>query len=164
MIGPPWKAWPTWASLMMPLPDTSDTRPWVMLPPAAPRPDAANTRSPVFTGGLSPDQFRRGWLGFWRMSRARSLSSCHVQSWTLLSSPPWLADTCGPGWRVAARTVANDVSRRVWLLSDATTNADPTDGWPFSSRVWTNHTDGDTFLRRLSRVLPSAATFWSGSS
>ena len=65
---------------------------------------------------------------------------------------------------MAARTVLNDVSRSVWLLSDATTNAEPTEGWPFSSRVCTNHTDGATFLSRLSRVLPSAATFCRGSS
>src|SRR5581483_6507353 len=149
---------------MMPVPDTSATRPWVMLPPAAPSPDTANTRSPVFTGGLSEDQLSRGWLGFWRMSSARSLSCCHVHSCTLSSSPLRLTDTCGPGWWVAACTVLNDVSNSVWLLSDATTNADPTDGWPFWSSVCTNHTDGDAFLRRVSSVLPSAATFCSGSS
>src|SRR3954447_14442723 len=119
----------------------------------------AKTRSPVFTGGLSFDQSRRGWLGFERISRARSLSSCHVHSCTLLSSPGLLTNTWGPGWRVAARTVVNEVSSSVWLLSDATTNAEPTDGWPASSSVCTNHTEGEAFFRRLSSVLPSAATF-----
>src|SRR5205814_1508911 len=72
ITGPPWNSWPTWVSLSTPAAETSATRPWVMLPPPVPKPDTAKTRSPVF--GPSPDQSSRGWLGFWRMSRARSWS------------------------------------------------------------------------------------------
>ena len=36
--------------------------------------------------------------------------------------------TSGPGRLVAARTVVNEVIRNVWLASDATAKADPTEG------------------------------------
>src|SRR5207253_1066028 len=125
--------------------DTSATKPWVMAPPAVPRPDTAKTRSPVLVAGASPLHVSRGWLGLLMIRRARSWSSCHVHSVALMSWSPWRTNTGGPGWCVAARIVFQEVRSRAWLLSEATTNAEPTDGWPASSRVCTNQIDGATF-------------------
>src|SRR3989442_10850932 len=47
-------------------------------------------------------------------------------------------NTWGPGWWLAALTVANEVKSSVWLLSDATTKAEPTEGLPARSEEHTS--------------------------
>ncbi len=70
----------------------------------------------------------------------------------------------GAGLAVAARTVVNDVSRNDCSLSENTTNAEPTDGAPASSRVCTNHTEALTFSSRPLSVSPLAANLCRSSS
>src|SRR4051812_45078922 len=145
-IGPPWNDGPMAASCWMPAADTSPTKPWLAEPPSDPRADRAKIRSPTEVGGLLEAKSSLGVLPLGRMISARSRSSCQVHTDTFTSAPvPWRTKTSGPGRRVAARTVVNDVMRNVWVWSDATANAVPTDGWPASSRVWTKNSDGPAF-------------------
>jgi hypothetical protein len=60
--------------------------------------------------------------------------------------------------------VLYEVTRNVWLASDATANAEPTDAWPFSSRVCTKNIEGAICLVSVARVSPSARNFFNGSS
>src|SRR3546814_12148410 len=70
----------------------------------------------------------------------------------------------GAGSGVLARTVANEASRKDCSVSENTTNAEPTEGWPASSSVDTNHTDGAACSSRPERVSPLAAKRSSSSS
>src|SRR3546814_18918351 len=70
----------------------------------------------------------------------------------------------GVGSWVLARTVANEASRKDCSVSENTTNAEPTEGWPASSSVDTNHTDGAACSSRPERVSPLAAKRSSSSS
>ena len=98
------------------------------------------------------------------VSSARSRASSHVWSVAGTSSPFLRTRTSGPGWRVAALTVLKDVISVVCSASENATKAEPTDGWPASSSVVTNHTDGVAASRSCLSVSPLAAIRWSGSS
>jgi hypothetical protein len=146
----------------MPSAKTSATWPCTIDAPDPPRPDTANTRSPSFTAPRSALTFTFGRFGRSTMSSARSRSGCHVQTVALRSSPPLRTNTPGPGERVAARTAAYEVTRKLWSPSDATTNAVPADACPASSCVCTNHTE--SFTPSISRfsVSSEAASCLSG--
>ena len=98
------------------------------------------------------------------VSSARSRASSHVCSVAGISSPFLRTRTSGPGCRVAARTVLNEVISVVCSASEKATNAEPTDGWPASSRVVTNHTDGVASSSSCVSVSPLAVIRCSGSS
>ena len=49
-------------------------------------------------------------------------------------------------------------------MSDATTKAEPTEGWPASSTVCTNQTEGSVCLIRVCRMSPPAWRRWRGTS
>ena len=150
----------------MPAPDTSATKPWVIAPPPAPRPDATKTRSPVLIGGLEGAKSSLGTLPRLSTINARSRLSSHVHSVPFWSVSPWRIRTPpgGPGSCVAARTVLYDVSSSVWSASDATAKAEPTDGWPASSSVDTKKSESLTLVTSRSSVSPSAWMRLIGSS
>src|SRR2546423_8194250 len=126
--GPPWNDGPIGAESWTPADETSATKPGVMAPPLAPRPDTAKMRSPVRVAGVSVAQGSRGWFALLTISSARSRSSCQLQSVAFTSSSPWRTNTCGPGWRGAAPAGPYQPSRDGWPASDAPPEAAPAPG------------------------------------
>src|SRR5579884_2001916 len=161
MTGPPCPGGPTAASSWISPDDTSLTKPWLMEPPEPPRPDTAKTRSPMCRSLLEKLSFGR--LGRLTISKARSLDVSHVHSVARRSSDPLRTKMAGAGLWVDACTVLNDVTSSDWLLSEATTNAEPTAGWPALSRVCTNHTAGCALLRASDICDPTACCLSSGA-
>src|SRR3546814_15944422 len=114
----------------MPVADASATKPWLIEPPAAPRPDTTNTRSPTCTGSSPEAQGSAGRSGRSTTRRARSLAGSQAVRLAGSSSSPLRGVMPGVGSCVLARTVANEASRTDGPVSGNTTNAEPTEGWP----------------------------------
>ena len=82
-------------------------------------------------------------------SSARSRAGSQLLSSTASSPPPLRTWTAGAGVTVAALIVVYEVSRNERSLSENSTNAVPTDGWPFSSSVVTRNTESAHAVAQL---------------